>query len=723
MALMFGLIAASIVCFQKSQVATSDDGCAPAEHEVAALLNLLADSPASAAKALSEAFYSQSNDAALLLPPNLRPQGHCQAFEASAAPILRFLSALHLSVQAPAQEKRQGRRPRVLVVGAGPAGLPAALVAHREGASVSIVEQRTNRTRPVWFDLEPSPDDSDKSGKGGSNVLTSQAVLQQWGFFELASAEPTAPFRVTVDERGSGICTVQCLVLERFLEVCARLVGIEMSLGVSYSGACADPATGDVHAVLSESRSGRGDSDSAAALLAASGTRANVALVLSPCSGSSRGSGASSSGGSGSGSGSHSTVAFDLLIGADGPRSAVRTSLDLAYPARANFSSADGQLVRSTRELSQVSLIVSFALEPSGLCPQLKRDTTSGLPAPPYDISFDEPGGVAQHSTRSITCAHCLSPPPLKLFILPLLNRHDSRLIASFADPLPSRSPIAHARTSGISSVFKRLYEPYCELQILFERATGEALFATFEAHQGGTRLRGKRGVAAATSDEAAVPVATALAAAPAASTTPGDDSLDAALARALPLPLLLRVCNKLLRAPFADERQLLAALRRPSADSPPDAIFFRIAIRRAEAAGRVLLSPARGCALALLRGDSLVAPPYRLGVGVNHAMATLPYLAGLLQDLWQRGGRAALRAQHGGSHCTAGEAEAMELLESWEHSTGADANALVDYQLGVIYLEVHCGLLVLGDRIFRRDLERRSLEEVSFHELESFGC
>ena len=44
----------------------------------------------------------------------------------------------------------------VLVVGAGPAGLPAALVAHREGAIVTLVEQRTERTRPVWFDLQPA---------------------------------------------------------------------------------------------------------------------------------------------------------------------------------------------------------------------------------------------------------------------------------------------------------------------------------------------------------------------------------------------------------------------------------------------------------------------------------------------------------------------------------------------------------------------------------------
>ena len=37
---------------------------------------------------------------------------------------------------------------------------------------------------------------------------------------------------------------------------------------------------------------------------------------------------------------------------------------------------------------------------------------------------------------------------------------------------------------------------------------------------------------------------------------------------------------------------------------------------------------------------------------------------------------------------------------------SGADADALVDYQLSVIYLEDRCGLLVLGGRVFAREHE-----------------
>ena len=62
-------------------------------------------------------------------------------------------------------------------------------------------------------------------------------------------------------------------------------------------------------------------------------------------------------------------------------------------------------------------------------------------------------------------------------------------------------------------------------------------------------------------------------------------------------------------------------------------------------------------------------------------------------------------------------------MLTSWEQSAGADANALVDYQLGVMYVEVDCSMLVLGERIFQRDPERRELNEVSVAELESLGC
>lgn len=659
------------------------DQCAAATKAVIELKNMLAQKPGEAAVALSEAFRTQSGDAAVLLPRVLRPYGKCEAFDSEAAPLLRFLHQLHTSVQTPAlQQRLAGNPPRVLVVGAGPAGLPAALVAHREGAIVTLVEQRTERTRPVWFDLQPAAaaDEAEDESTGESGATpTSQEVLRSWGFFELAasshssssgsSAPHAAPFRIVEDERGSGVVTVQCHVLERFLEVCARLVGIDVQLGVAYAGACADAASGDVHAVLTNGGSAMGEGGGAesATSPALISEGEGEPLVLSHCEGHGSIGGGVDVGGDGGGGGGRgrSLLPFDLLIGADGPRSAVRTSVGIGYPAHSAFSSAGGQLVRTRDELSQVSLIVAFALEnATGRCPQPRRDPLSGLPDPPYDVSFDEP---------------------------------------------------------GVSSVFKRLYEPYCELQILFERDLGERLAATYEAHKHATGLRGNRGASAASSSN-------------------GVEAMNAALARALPLPLLLRIANRLFAKPFASEAHLLSALRTPSSDAPPDAVLIRIAIRRATASGRVLLPPpttsrragdggkpaGRGgsVALALLRGDSLVAPHYRLGVGVNHAMATLPYVDGIVRDLLERGGRAALRGERAGARRPEhAAAAAREMLTSWEQSAGADANALVDYQLGVMYVEVDCSMLVLGERIFQRDPERRELNEVSVAELESLGC
>jgi hypothetical protein len=302
--------------------------------------------------------------------------------------------------------------------------------------------------RPVWFDLEPSPIDSESgsggdSGRGGEHdgdgdPQTSQAVLRSWGFFELADSSRHAPFRVISDERGSGVVTVQCHVLERFLEVCARLVGIDVRLGVAYAGVCSSAGSGDMVATLAAPRR-----DQVATLATLGPGRPHQDQVATLAAPQSSGRGPAWDTGTGPNSALTGTsadtsaennpegpltvpmctaidndrhVAFDLLLGADGPRSAVRSSLGLAYPARSAFSSAGGQLSRAPSELSQVTLIVSFALDnATGRCPQPRRDAATGLPDPPYEVSFDE---------------------------------------------------------LGVSSVFKRLYEPYCELQVRDRAAT-----------------------------------------------------------------------------------------------------------------------------------------------------------------------------------------------------------------------------------------------------------
>ena len=252
----------------------------------------------------------------------------------------------------------------------------------------------------------------------------------------------------------------------------------------------------------------------------------------------------------------------------------------------------------------------------------------------------------------------------------------------------------------------------------------GEASASATDA--GGAALEAAAGAAASAASEAS-----AASAASAAS-----EAEYAALAQALPLSLLLRVCNHVLSAPFEDERHLVHAMRRPSPSSPPDVALFRISIRRADATGRVLRThgggggSARtdgggagggagrrgGGALVLLRGDALFTPHYRLGVGVNHAMVTLPHLSTLLSDAWGRGGRAALRD-------VGPNGAAWRLLERWEARVGAEADVVVSRQLRTIFLEARCGLHAFGERAFRRVPATRTLQPLSAAETAALSC
>ena len=177
--------------------------------------------------------------------------------------------------------------------------------------------------------------------------------------------------------------------------------------------------------------------------------------------------------------------------------------------------------------------------------------------------------------------------------------------------------------------------------------------------------------------------------------------------------------------------QRITAPARLKSGGALPDANLFRISIRHASTAGRLLqpqpvahavghavgVKPPRA-AIALLRGDALVSAHYRLGVGVNHAMETLSHLGELLQAAWA----------HGGSAGLAGDAAAeiaSELLDRWAQTSGAAASGLADYQLAVIWIEAHCGMLLLGERVYRRRITdgEASLEAVPLHTLDGMDC
>ena len=173
--------------------------------------------------------------------------------------------------------------------------------------------------------------------------------------------------------------TVQCHRLERFLELCARLLGVSMRYGVAYAGSCADEESGEALAMIT-------DTDPTAQtpplpFLEPSPPDGSAPLTLPSCI---------------KPDGGGSLAPFDVLLGADGAKSSVRASLGLPYPPHAEVTAAADSHAEEPATLAahgQVTLILAFALDATGRCPSAQRDLTDAhLEVAPYDVSFDEPG-------------------------------------------------------------------------------------------------------------------------------------------------------------------------------------------------------------------------------------------------------------------------------------------------------------------------------------------
>ena len=411
-----------------------DEKCSVARSRIDNLTHGWSEAPLAAALALAPAWDAElrghREDAVLLLSREAErccvdPRA-CALLGAAAATLFDFMRRLQASVERPRRALRRRAStlgespPRVLIVGAGPAGLSAALVAHRHGADVTVLERRPKHTRPVWFDLEPPSEDG-----GGRTAFGSQELLRSWGFFSLVSGA-----RLVADEGGSGVQSVQCKILEAFLTLSTALVGARVLLGTAFAAICVDER-GEFHARYSNATAGgtaggRALGGRAPNATPATGLAGLPSVGVPPC-GEPRGARADgvhrvvslTNGDVRQGEASHvegehveseqlannrdirregggrelwngapaERLPFDVLVGADGQGSHVRRELGLTSIPQAELLTAGGRIHHVMPEApSQVTLVMALALDADGACPLPRRDPQSGLEERAYQV-------------------------------------------------------------------------------------------------------------------------------------------------------------------------------------------------------------------------------------------------------------------------------------------------------------------------------------------------
>ena len=215
-------------------------------------------------------------------------------------------------------------------------------------------------------------------------------------------------------------------------------------------------------------------------------------------------------------------------------------------------------------------------------------------------------------------------------------------------------------RVPGVTAAFKRMWWPYCEMQLLFsERAAREI------------ETEGKEG---ASLERTLRQLFDLLRLRPRDSPSPSPPTSSSSSTASF--------------ATFSTSHALSSAVEVLLAEHHATVAHFgRIRIDRASAAS-ALLEP--GNVLVALRGDALVTAHYRLGIGVNEAFSGLPHVSKLLHD-WPAPSSStdALRAAARGA---------------WDASISARSDTMVRRQLEAIYWEAFCGFIVWEDEPLRRD-------------------
>jgi hypothetical protein len=232
-------------------------------------------------------------------------------------------------------------------------------------------------------------------------------------------------------------------------------------------------------------------------------------------------------------------------------------------------------------------------------------------------------------------------------------------------------SPFAvMGRVPGVTAVFKRLFEPYCEVQALFARGALPGPASAAPANATGE----------SSSHEA-----------------PGD----------VPWASLLEIAQAVLADPPASLSALRAALRE---DAPPQKL--EIEIFRADRAAVAL----PGGGVAVIQGDALVTAHYRLGIGVNEAFRSTARVARLVDAL--------SKAPEGPGRAASGEAGRLLAL-AHRRAAAPAVDAMVEKQLQTMFYEARCRAVVFAGQVYlpSEDPARRgrfdALSDIPSEELE----
>eukprot|EP01114_Cavostelium_apophysatum_P024321 TRINITY_DN9480_c0_g1_i1.p1 TRINITY_DN9480_c0_g1~~TRINITY_DN9480_c0_g1_i1.p1 ORF type:complete len:291 (-),score=59.58 TRINITY_DN9480_c0_g1_i1:6-878(-) len=237
-----------------------------------------------------------------------------------------------------------------------------------------------------------------------------------------------------------------------------------------------------------------------------------------------------------------------------------------------------------------------------------------------------------------------------------------------------TREPIFYVE--GITSVFKRFFSEYCQLQILFTRNTGDEIVQKYQA--------------ASSNSKSLRPVFWS----DGAMRTPEKENVAFAPWQqdAIPWAKLKEIVNVILEKEYDTVESLQEDIQRKRTKAEIfDFDIFDVKIYKADTNTKIL-TPTNGLsriAVATLSGDASVTAHYRLGVGINNAFRGLPELGHMIREL----------GRLGPDSLAAGPTKvAQDVVEAKEKAAKERADSMVQFELTTMYLEAYCSFVVFYD-------------------------